>query len=105
MTETEFSTARHMTGVPFKNTNTDKDGQHFTQGIIALGFRWGVGWDGPNYYTSVLHQDDAPVLGSLDRIVDLAQEFADDLGKPVYLAEISQTGGHSTQLWPREKSA
>jgi len=75
-----------------------------TQGIIAKSIRHGKHFGNADFYSDVLHQDAEPVGGRFERIFDLAQKMADELDEPVYMAQVSSTGGRARMVHPHEKT-
>ena len=72
-----------------------------TMGIVAKHMRHG-NMPGPDFYSDILHHDEVPVEGSYERVFDLAQEFANNLGHPVYAASVSCSGGVSKVIRPED---
>ena len=83
----------------FDMTGVDVRDKCKTMGVVALGeedFRVGV----PATYTGVIHHDEVPVLGTHDRVLQIAQKAATKLGKPVYAAWKGASGGQGRYVYP-----
>jgi len=82
----------------FADTGYDCRDKYMTQGIIGLeresDYRKG------DLYRGILHFDKEPVCGRYDRIEQLAQGFANKLGKPVFYSMKSAGGGTSSMKQP-----
>ena len=76
----------------FKATGFDVRNRYLTRGIIALN-RQTQGWNKADIFTNVLHYDDAPALGSFDRIKEMAKDFAAKLKCKVWYSVTSKAGG------------
>ncbi|MCK5445111.1 MAG: hypothetical protein KAI73_05760 [Rhodospirillaceae bacterium] len=98
MNETPFSVSKVATDCP------DYRGQDqvFTRGIIAKHRRSTESF-GLDYYSDVLHHDEAPVEGKAYRVFDLAQEMANELGQPLYAAFVTYSGGISKMIRPEKE--
>lgn len=83
----------------FKETGHDVRDRYFTQGVVAYG-RVNGKWPGPDTYTEVLHYDQQAVLGTYDRVRDIAKLAANESGRPVFYAMISKGGGGAAREMP-----
>jgi len=81
-------------------TGVDLRDKSLTRGIVALGRESGETFYSPDTYTEVLHYDEEAVVGSYDRIENLAKRFANTLGKTVFYAMKSSGGGCAGQQDP-----
>jgi len=86
------------------DTGVDVTNQHRTWGVIS---RKKERIKSTNFmsgkFVDVCHIDQEPVVGEYNRIMDLAQVFADVFGEPVYYYSQSQGGSSSGQIKPSEK--
>jgi len=73
-----------------------------TRGIVAKNKIITDCWK-EDEYTGVLHYDEEPTLGSYHRILDIAQNFANQLNQDIYYAMVSTGGGTSGTKHPIEK--
>lgn len=79
----------------FGETGYDAREKYTSQGIIALGKEYGSPWPAPDLFTDVLHHDKESVIGAFDRIENMAQEYANKLGKKVWMSVVTAGGGHA----------
>lgn len=77
----------------FQDTGCDVRDKYLTQGICALK-RTSQAYK-PDLYEDVLHYDEKAVIGKYERVNEIAQELSNKLGKKVYYAVISASGGES----------
>ncbi len=77
----------------FSETGYDAREKYTSRGIVSLGKEYGEKWNEPDLYHDVLHCDTEPVIGAFDRIDKIAQEFANKLGKKIYVSVITSGGG------------
>jgi hypothetical protein len=82
-------------------TGYDATEKHQTQGIISKERIHGKGGYSADLYKDVLHYDEKPVIGKHQRIEELAQQYANDLGIIVYYAYVSSGGGCSFSAKPK----
>lgn len=83
-------------------TGVDLTHTYLTQGIIALYRSHGRG-GAPDLYVDVFHHDAEPVLGTFDRIEDLARNLSFHFRRDVVYASRSRGGGvSSTILYPKD---
>ena len=78
----------------FVDTGLDLRDKHLTWGIVAK-TKLESGWNQPLLYKDVLHLDTEPVVGTFDRIEDLAKKFVKELGCVVYYHRESCGGSHT----------
>ena len=81
-----------------KDTGYDATDKYTSRGIIALEREYD--WKQGDLYKGVLYVDERPVIGTFDRVKELAQKFANDLGKNVYYAVVTYGGGSSSRVEP-----
>ena len=85
----------------YRHTNIDLRDKHRTMGIVALrseAFKFGG--MGNDYY-DVLHLDFGPVVGTIDRIPNLAQDFANKHNITVVYQVVTAGGGQMGSKRPR----
>ena len=88
----------------FEETGFDVRDTYFCRGVIALEREAGK-WPGPDAYRDILHFDEAPVLRAFGWLEGRAKEIANELGRPVYVGEITKGGGHAGQVTPDAQAA
>ena len=82
----------------FSDTGIDLRDKYKTIGAIGKGRAYE---DGKSYITDVLHEDTDWVVGSFDRLEEMAQKFADELG--IEISYYSQSSGGSRTSWAMPK--
>jgi len=84
-----------------KDTGYDATDKYSSLGIIALECE--RDWKQGDLYKNVLYKDDDWVIGTFDRIKDMAQGFADSLGVRVVFGVITYGGGCGSYCDPKAK--
>jgi len=86
----------------FTDTGYDCRDKHAIRGVISTG-RENTEQPYVYKYTGILHYDKEIVIGTFDRIDQLAQEYADKLNTMVYFAYKSNGCGCSGSREPKKK--
>ena len=84
-----------------QDTGYDATYRHGTIGVVALKVENGKHYNDPNTYSEVLYADKDWTLGEYDRILKIAQQFANQKGLPVAYAMKSYGGGSSGWMQPK----
>jgi hypothetical protein len=84
-----------------KATGIDIRDRYTTRGIVALERDKGNVY-APDTYRQIIHYDEAPVIGTFDRVRDVAQAAANTLGVRVQVGVISQGGGYGGWADPEQ---
>lgn len=88
-------------GALFADTGHDVRDKYLTRGIVA--FERAIGkFGGADTFTEIVHYDDGPVLGTFDRVRQIALQAANDAGREVYFSFVSHGGGHAGSCKPGE---
>lgn len=85
----------------FKATGFDCRATYFSRGIVAFERETGKRYTDPDIFRDIIHYDEAPVLGTFDRIQDIAQAAANETGRKVWHSSISKGGGHAGWAEPK----
>jgi hypothetical protein len=86
----------------FSHTGVDVRDQFLTFGIVAEEREHVAGRWGANYYDKIIHHDSEPIVGTYDRIHNIAKTWAKENGKVCYYAFITPGGGSSGQESPKK---
>ena len=82
----------------YEDTGYDCRNKHSTYGIIAEERK--TDDKGNDLYGNILHRDAGWTLGNFERIKELAQKYADKMGKTIVYAVKSTGGGCSSYVAP-----
>jgi hypothetical protein len=86
----------------YDDTGYDCRDKHYIKGIIAEERENFIdGFIYENTYGKILHEDADFVLGTFNRITDMAQDYANKLGKRIWYAYKSMGGGCSGSREPQ----
>jgi len=88
----------------FVDTGVDVRDRHYTRGIIARHRINGLSWYAPDFYVSVLHLDETPVVGRFDRIPEACQSLANEIGGRLFYGVISKGGASAGSRDPKPAS-
>jgi len=75
------------------DTGVDFTDQHMTQGIVSLEHEYPKDIREKDVYKSVIHFDEVPAIGTFNRVMDIAQNYANEHNCRVYYAVKSRGGG------------
>lgn len=86
----------------FTATGVDIRDRYTTRGIVALERERGRVY-GPDIYREIIHYDEGPLVGTFDRVRDIARAAANVHGVRVSVGVISQGGGFGGWADPGEQ--
>jgi len=81
-------------GALLADTGYDITKLTLTRGLVAKKKEFTENWK-EEEYSGILHYDEEPILGTYTRILDIAQDFANQLGQDIWYAMVSKGGGTS----------
>lgn len=87
----------------FADTGHDVRDKHRTQGIIALRRERGAKYYEPDKFYDVIYYDEAPVLGTYNRVKDLAEQFAEGFDGTIFVSFKTKGGGLASWAGKRPK--
>jgi hypothetical protein len=82
------------------DTGVDIRDRHRTYGCVALDMKYGK--HGEGVYTKLIHVDREPILGTFDRLENMARAEADKRGHPIAVCSISSGGSQQGWEYPGE---
>lgn len=97
--DTQVGAAKMLAPDVERSLGLDVSNQYLTQGVI--GTSRGLAQSGQTILFDVLHQDESPTLGTLSRIMDLAQDLADQRARSLFYHVFTSTGSVSSPIDPR----
>lgn len=87
----------------YRATGVDYRATTLTRGIVA-GYRsYGRG-GAPDLYVDVLHYDEAPVMGTYNRVDLIADALVQEFRRDLVIAMISRGGGHAGNVTYKKES-
>ncbi len=84
----------------FHDTGVDVRDRHMTYGAIGLKRSYGPGSYGSTTIEDVIYADEEPMIGTFDRIGDMAQVLANERQVTLYYYKQSFGGSTSSQVKP-----